>query len=114
MKIKEVTREHILFDNDSEITFNHNSWSSIFDTDCPEYNYADFEQLEESALKVDFNTELIFENVDRCGFRFGSERTPMFSIPCYSVQDGHRSSDVDIYYNGTKVLNVGCAKIIVV
>ena len=101
MKIKEVNSDHILFDNDSKIIFDHCA-------DCCEYNYADFEQLEESAFGYDFDTNLIFEEVSGCGFRFGSKGPPMFFIPCYSVQNGYYSSDIDIYYDERMVLNFFC------
>lgn len=47
MKIKEVNTNHILFDNGSRITFDH-------EQDCCETNYADFEQLEDLALECEF------------------------------------------------------------
>lgn len=34
--------------------------------------------------------------------------TVMVFVPCYSEQNGYYSSDVDIYYNDKKVLNVDC------
>ncbi len=71
MKIKEVSDEYILFDNGSEITFAH-------EQDCCEYNYADFKQLEEVAFEYEFEQDLIFEEVSKSGFRFGSKGTPMF------------------------------------
>lgn len=101
MKIKEVNGEHILFDNGSEITFDH-------DQDCCENNFADFEQIEEAAKEFDFAEQLIFEKVEGSGFRFGSVRTYMFFIPCYSEQNGYYSDDIDIYFNGKTVLNLEC------
>ena len=74
MKIESVSEYSIQFDNGSEITFNHYQ-------DCCEHNYADFEQLEKSALDVEFNESLIFEEVKMEGFRFGSLGTPMFFYP---------------------------------
>ena len=57
MKIKEVTAEHILFDDDSEITY------SYFQ-DCCEINYADFEQLDTIARNTEFDNNLIFEKAE--------------------------------------------------
>lgn len=101
MKIKEVDSDHILFDNGSKITFEH-------EPDCCESNYADFEQIEDFALECEFENDLIFEEVPENGFRFGSKGTPMFFIPCYSDQNGYYSSDVDIFYNEEHVFNVRC------
>ena len=104
MKILEVTDLRITFDNGSEITFDHVP-------DCCEYNYAAFKQIEERALEIEFDEKLIFEAVEGCGFRFGSERTEMFFIPCYSDQNGYYSSDIDILYNNKKVLNFECEEV---
>lgn len=101
MKIKEVTEEHILFDNGSKITYKHEQyWCEV--------NFADFEQIEEQALKFDFDEELYFEEVKKYGFRFGNKNRMMFFIPCYSIQNGFYGSDVDILYNGKNVLEVWC------
>ena len=79
--------------------------------DCCEYNYAAFKQIEERALAVEFDEKLVFEDIDGCGFRFGSKETEMFFIPCYSGQNGFYSSDLDILYNNKKVLNFQCEEV---
>ena len=96
MKIKKVTSEEILFDNESYITFDHSE-------QCCEWNYADFEQLDDIARATDFDPELEFEAVEDAGFRFGN-KGKMFFVPCYSEQNGCYSTDVDIYYNNELVL----------
>ena len=101
MRILEVTEEHIEFDNGMKITFDH-------EQDCCESNYADFEQLEEAALSVEFDDELKFEEVDEGGFRFGSSDDQMFFIPCYSEQNGYYTDAIDIYFNADKVLSPQC------
>lgn len=107
MKIKEVTDEHILFDNGNTITFDH-------EQDCCEDNYADFMILTENNVNYgfDFNEELTFEFIDEMGFRFGSKdrygAMRWIFIPCYSYQNGYYSNDVDILYNDNKVLNGIC------
>lgn len=98
MKIEKVNECGIYFDNGNYILDSH-------DVMYCEYNYADYEQLEELALETEFDEELIFEEVKREGFRFGNEGK-MFFVPCYSVQNGYYSSDVNILYNGKKVLEV--------
>lgn len=102
MKIKEITSEYILFDNDSRITYNH-------EQDCCEYNYADFNQLQDTnVLDVEFDEHLLFEEIDKLGFRFGNSIENMFFVPCYSSQNGYYSTDIQIYYNGNQVLNMLC------
>lgn len=101
MKIKEVNGEHILFDNGMDITCDH-------DQDCCECNYADFEQIDDIAMLTDFDEVLSFEAVEQSGFRFGNQHGKMFFIPCYSDQNGYYSNDVDIYFNGQRVLNLEC------
>lgn len=102
MKVKEINEEMILFDNGMKITFDH-------EQDCCEYNYADFEQLENQLDGVEFDeASMKFEKVDESGFRFGSKGTHMYFVPCYSVQNGYYSSDIQIYFNGNEVLSLFC------
>ena len=97
IKITEVNDEHILFNNGKEIIFDHN-------TDCCEDNYADFSQLEELALETEFTEPLIFEAVEDAGFRFGN-KGKMFFIPCYSIQNGYYTTEIDIFYDDEMVLD---------
>lgn len=100
-KIKTINDEMILFEDGSEIRFDH-------EQDCCEYNFADFKQLDDIARRTDFDThKMIFESVEYSGFRFGNENK-MFFVPCYSDQNGYYSSNIDIYYNGKEVLHFGC------
>lgn len=101
MKIKEINDEKILFDNGNTITFDHYR-------DCCEWNYADFEQLDDIAKSTEFNPDLDFLACDGAGFCFGNRPGKMFFIPCYSCQNGYYSTGVDIYYNGELVLNFCC------
>ncbi len=95
VKIKEVTKEHILFDNDSEITFE--------DSPDRSHNFADFGQIEAIAMNVDFPEELRFEKVRDTGFRFGFDGYMCF-VPCYSEQNGYYTTDINIFFNGRQVL----------
>lgn len=94
------------------ITFSDGSTiSCCHSPDCCEYNYADFEQLDDIARNTEFDTDnMVFK--DECttdyGFLFGNEPTKMFFIPCYSEQSGYYSSDVNICYNDVQVLNTEC------
>lgn len=104
MKIKYVTDESITFDNGDTITFGH-------DAECCEQNYADFEQIDSVGMEHDYSYPLEFELINGCGFRFGNSRFMTF-IPCYSYQNGYYSSDIQIYYNGKKVLSFDCEEIL--
>ena len=92
MKIWKVTDEAIIFDNDMEITFDH-------DQDCCEYNYADFSILTPNTVHYDydFSENLDFKYIDELGFKFGSDGHWIF-IPCYSEQNGYYTTQIDIYY----------------
>lgn len=82
--------ETLYFSDGSYISFDH-------DQDCCENNYADFSQLEESALDYEFELPILFEKVEGAGFRFGDYKRKFF-IPCYSEQNGYYTSELDIYY----------------
>ena len=99
MKIKQVTDEAIIFDNGNSITFDH-------EQDCCEDNYADFSILNENVVNYDYNFKenLKFRAVEGMGFKFGSDGRWIF-IPCYSEQNGYYTEEIDIYYNGKRVLN---------
>ena len=101
MKIKSINDSAITFDNGMDITFDHVA-------DCCEYNYAAFEEIGDLAKNLEFSENLIFEAIPGSGFWFGDSPQNMVFVPCYSEQSGYYSSDVDIYYNDKKVLNVDC------
>lgn len=95
-KITIINNEKIKFSDGSIITFDHPQ-------DCCEWNYADFEQLDDIARNYEFKGEMLFEDVDESGFKFGDSRR-MFFVPCYSEQNGYYTDEIDIYYNGKRVL----------
>ena len=90
MKIASITGERITFDNGNFIEYYH-------EADCCEWNYADFEQLDDIAREYNFDEKLRFEAVENCGFRFGNKKQ-MFFVPCYSEQNGYYSLEIEIYY----------------
>lgn len=96
MKIVEITEDCIKFDNGNTITYGHIQ-------DCCEWNYADFEQLDDLGKNAEFDENLDFEFVEEYGFRFGNQPYKMFFVPCYSIQNGYYSTDIDIYYNNELV-----------
>lgn len=102
MKIKRVTENEIVFDNGNLITYFH-------DQDCCECNYADFTVLTKGTIYIDhdFDPNLQFEFIEDEGFTFGDEVAKLF-IPCYSDQNGYYSTDIEILYNGKRVLYGYC------
>ena len=66
-KITEITEEHIKFSNGFEITYDH----------CPdwcEWNYAQFDALDDIAKEATFVGNLDFEQVPGYGFKFGNKQ----------------------------------------
>jgi hypothetical protein len=101
-KIVKAEENLILFSDGTEITGYHES-------DCCEWNYADCGQLDDIALNTEFDTSnLVFEEVEGSGFRFGNAPSKMFFVPCYSSQNGYYSSDVKILLNGETKLFIDC------
>lgn len=103
MKISRILEDGIYFEGGHAITFDHKQ-------DCCEQNYADFEQVDDIARAAAFTHPLQFEAVDGYGFRFGNENNMHF-VPCYSCQNGYYSSDIQIYYDGEKVLSIEAEEI---
>lgn len=100
VKIEEVTSDYIEFTNGDRILYDH-------EHDCCEYNYADFKQIEDSALNAEFTLPIEFEVVNGQGFRFGNEPYAMYFIPCYSEQNGFYTTELDIYY-ARKITSLDC------
>ena len=103
---KYSTDEQILhFTNGMAITTFHSQ-------DCCEWNYADFDQIDDIAQGWDFDMEnLVFEKVYG-GFRFGNLPSKMVFVPCYSDQNGYYSNDIHIELNGFDVLYIDDLEII--
>ena len=91
MKIKTVCEDYIEFDTGDKITFDH-------EQDCCERNFADFMSIDDLALLWEFEKPLIFEAIERAGFRFGNPGKMVF-VPCYSYQNGYYTEEIDIYFN---------------
>lgn len=99
MRIKSVTEDSVLFDNGSFISYSYRQC-------CCEENLADFKNLDPQALDYDFRGPLKFEPVAGYGFRFGDSRR-MFFVPCYSVQNGYYSNEINIeYYDGKELHDI--------
>lgn len=98
MKIVNYTHEKIEFDDGSYLCHEH-------DQVCCEDNYADFEQIEKSALNHDFDKETFRLISNEYGFRFGDKNRTFF-IPCYSEQNGCYGTDVSIFYRDRDDKNV--------
>lgn len=106
MKITSISRDEIIFNNGNSLTHRHLN-------DCCEENYADFSQVDDLAICYEFDEDLVFECVEDYGFRFGNKDGNMFFVPCYSVQNGYYSSEVEIHYwrnarRNTQVFDTSC------
>ena len=105
MKIKEITDEHIKFDDNSEMYYDHNQ-------DCCEYNWADFEYIKQCNLSTTTGKTIdIFEvefepslqkmfggGVSEMGFKLMAKNGDKFFVPCYSDQNGYYTNELILYY----------------
>lgn len=92
-RIVELYENLIKFDDGSAITAFHAQ-------DCCEHNYADCEALDDIAKSRDFDTsKLEIEIIEDQGFRFGNKPFNMHFVPCYSVQNGYYSTNLNIFIN---------------
>ena len=101
MKIKKVTEDYILFDNDKKITFDH-------ERDCCEYNFADFKHITRKAKKMLFPQELRFEWGLDDEFYFYDVYGNAVRVNCYTKQNGYYTDNIQIYYDGKEVLSGTC------
>lgn len=93
MRIVSMDESELSSDNGACISVEHRQHG------C-ECNYADFSQLDELARSAEFTEPLVFEKTD-FGFRFGNKPINMHFVPCYSVQNGYYSSEVEVYYRSS-------------
>ncbi|EPX9012851.1 hypothetical protein ACW51D_000321 [Campylobacter coli] len=105
----------IKFRNDEGIEFdNGNLLRDTYSPTCCEYNYAEWDQLEPSALNHDFDEESFQLVPNDYGFRFGDKNRTFF-IPCYSEQHGEYSYSITIIYEDKsgktlKEINTECER----
>ncbi|MGQ2883243.1 hypothetical protein G9K19_005100 [Campylobacter coli] len=105
----------IKYGNDEGIVFdNGNSLRDTYTQSCCEYNYAEWDQLEPSALNYDFDEESFQLVPNDYGFRFGDKNRTFF-IPCYSEQNGEYSYRITIIYEDKsgktlKEINTECER----
>lgn len=97
--ITNIDDEAITFSDGRKITYWH-------EQDCCEWNYADFEQLDDIARNYIFELPLKFQRA-RHGFRFGDSRR-MFFVPCYSEQNGYYTYAINIKYDDCDVVMTNC------
>ena len=101
-KIIEAGENILRFDDGVEIYCDHTQ-------DCCEHNYADFTQLDNIARSRDFDTDkLEIEILEDQGFRFGNKPFNMHFVPCYSVQNGYYSTNLNIFINGKMIGTLEC------
>lgn len=106
MKIQKIQNDkynnlELIFTNGKKITYYHCQ-------DCCEDVYAAFDEIEEVAMEHEFHEPLIFESVKDYGFRFGNKEY-MVSVPCYNIQNGYYSDDLEIKY-GMETVIEDCEK----
>jgi hypothetical protein len=89
-RIAEVTANVLTFEDGSRIVCDH-------EQDCCEWNYADFEQVDDLARAYSFDLDDMHFEYAPGGFRFGDSRR-MFFVPCYSNQNGYYSSIINVSY----------------
>ena len=93
--------------DDNLIEFdNGNRISTVGDDDGygEVYTYADFKQIEDEIKDIDFPESINFETCGDYGFRFGFGNFMIF-VPCYSVQNGFYSCNLDVVYKNEIVLS---------
>ena len=104
--IAEVCDNVLTFEDGSRIVCGHRQ-------DCCEYNYADFEQLDDLARAYAFDLDHLHFGRAPGGFCFGDDVRRMFFVPCYSDQNGYYTTDINVDYEtlcrgyrmSTRVLN---------
>ena len=104
-KIEKITEDKILFTNGCSITYYHYQ-------DCCEHVYAAFDEIDDLALEYEFDDaeEFYIWMLDDFGFKFSDGRHSV-SVPCYNIQNGYYSSELDIRVSGfDEVVISPCAK----
>ena len=86
VKIEKITDDAIYFSNKGKLMHSYTQ-------DCCEYNYADFESLNDTTIFDEYFDKLVFEVIEGIGFRLNG-----YLVNCYSIQNGYYSSWVDISY----------------
>lgn len=102
MKIKEISETNIIFDNDYKLEYYH-------DQDCCEEVYAEFDILKTynvstktgkciNIKEIDFREDLnkLVKGIKGQGFNMISKIGEKFFVPCYNVQNGYYSSDLEL------------------
>lgn len=83
MKVISI-KDGITFDDGTKII-------DVHEQDCCEHVYADWKQLEDTGFLGKEIKEIEIEGVKESGFRING-----FFVPCYDVQNGYYSSDLEI------------------
>lgn len=104
MKIKRIEEDKIVFDDDSELRYYH-------DQDCCEHVYADFMYIKdynclgknknETVFELEFdlsNLKSKIEIVKDEGICLLDKNNNKIFIPCYDVQNGYYSSELELKY----------------
>ena len=112
MKIKEINKEKIVFDNGYELEYYH-------EQDCCEHVYADFEVVKDYNVStktgkiinikdIDFeeHLEYLIQGIENEGFNMISKIGEKFFVPCYNEQNGYYSSELELILKRGKAKEV--------
>lgn len=112
MKIKEIKREEIIFDNGYILNFYH-------EQDCCENVYADLGILKTYNVStktgktidikdIDFEESLdkLIEGINEAGFNMISKIGEKFFVPCYNEQNGYYSSNLELFLTYREVMDI--------
>lgn len=110
-RLLRIEDDRLVFDGGHCLSFDH-------EQDCCENNYADFSVFDDYVWKFFiFEDSLELEFVQGYGFVLNGYVDALFSstpcswpvfVPCYSDQNGYYTTDIDIYFDGNKILSGQC------
>ena len=99
MKIFKIHLDNDFCDNDNVqggIEFDDGTFLvDIHGQDCCEHVYADWEQVANDSLALQYDFECLKIQDNRTGFRFGDGKRWVF-VPCYNEQNGYYSDSLEV------------------
>lgn len=90
MKIKEINRDGIVFDDGTELWCYHKQY-------CCEAHYIDFESIKDIIEDdLEFDSNKLYEKVDGFGIRLLPTNNFPVPVPGYGVNNGYYSSNITL------------------
>ena len=86
VKVRNITETYVEFRDGSKIEFYDSG------QDCYSTNYADFTSLKDTGFEDNLYRMIIIETVE-LGVKING-----YFVPCYSMQNGYYSTQIDIIY----------------